>query len=42
MKSGVWKANLGQTICVQPGQMKKTSYVVMDLETKECEHVEED
>jgi Icc-related predicted phosphoesterase len=42
MKSGVWKANLGQTICVQPGQMKKTSYVIIDLETKECEHVEED
>lgn len=42
MKSGVWKADLGQTICIQPGQMKKTSYVIIDLETKECEHIEED
>ncbi|OGS10919.1 MAG: hypothetical protein A2234_03520 [Elusimicrobia bacterium RIFOXYA2_FULL_58_8] len=41
--SGIWKAKIGETICVQPGQMKadSLSYALIDLESLEMERVEE-
>lgn len=41
--SGIWKAKIGETICVQPGQMKANavSYALIDLESMEMERVEE-
>lgn len=41
--SGLWKARIGETICVQPGQMKANavSYALIDLESTEMERVEE-
>lgn len=41
--SGVWKAKIGETVCVQPGQMKANalSYVLIDLGNLEMERVEE-
>ena len=41
--SGIWKANIGKTVCVQPGQLKMNalSYVLIDLESLETERVEE-
>lgn len=40
--SGIWKAEIGGTICVQPGQMKANvlSYALIDLESMEMERVE--
>ena len=40
--SGIWKAEIGETICVQPGQMKANalSYALIDLESMEMERVE--
>jgi uncharacterized protein len=35
--SGVWKATLGDTLCIQPGQMKKFTYVIIDLSTNTVE-----
>lgn len=41
--SGVWKAKLGKTVCVQPGQMKARvlSYALINLESMEIERFEE-
>jgi Icc-related predicted phosphoesterase len=41
--SGIWKARIGETVCVQPGQMKVNalSYALIDLESMEMERVEE-
>lgn len=41
--SGIWKAKIGETVCVQPGQMKAEtlSYALIDLESMEMERVEE-
>lgn len=41
--SGIWKAKIGETICVQPGQMRANalSYALIDLESMEMERVEE-
>lgn len=41
--SGTWKARIGVTVCVQPGQMKANvlSYALIDLESMELERVEE-
>lgn len=33
--SGVWKAQLKKTICIQPGQMTKFTYVTIDLKEME-------
>jgi len=40
--SGIWKAKIGETVCVQPGQMKANvlSYALIDLESLEMERVE--
>ena len=42
-KSGVWNARMGDTVCVQPGQMKSDaiSYALIDLETMAMERFEE-
>jgi len=41
--SGIWKAKIGETVCVQPGQMKANalSYALIDLESMAMERVEE-
>ncbi len=39
--TGKWKARLGRTWCVQPGQLTKLAYVVIDLETMALERIEE-
>jgi len=31
--SDIWKANIGRTICIQPGQSGKLTYVLIDLST---------
>jgi uncharacterized protein len=36
---GVWKASLGDTTCIQPGQMKKLTYVIIDFSTGVIERV---
>ncbi len=33
--SGRWKANLGKTVCIQPGQMDDFTYVTIDIESME-------
>jgi Icc-related predicted phosphoesterase len=33
--SGKWYARLGDTLCIQPGQLESLTYVVIDLETME-------
>jgi uncharacterized protein len=39
--SGRWHAKLGDTLCIQPGQLTPFTYVTMDLETMEFDrHVE--
>lgn len=35
--TGIWKANLGKTICVQPGQRSDLAYVIIDLENMSIE-----
>ncbi|HAM52093.1 MAG TPA: phosphoesterase [Nitrospiraceae bacterium] len=35
--SGIWYANLGKTLCIQPGQLTPFTYVTIDLETMEFE-----
>jgi Icc-related predicted phosphoesterase len=40
--TGIWKANLGKTLCIQPGQydhMGDFVYAIIDLKTMECERV---
>ena len=39
--SGAWKVRLGHTVSVQPGQMKRLTYVIMDLNSMEMERVVE-
>ncbi|MBU2575247.1 MAG: metallophosphoesterase [Elusimicrobia bacterium] len=41
--SGVWKAKIGKTVCIQPGQMKgkALSYVLINLKSMELERFEE-
>ncbi len=38
--SGVWKANIGNTICIQPGQTHNLVYMVIDLDTMKIERFE--
>ena len=33
--SGRWHANLGNTLCIQPGQLTPFTYVIIDLQTME-------
>jgi Icc-related predicted phosphoesterase len=35
--SGIWKARLGNTVCVQPGQLDDFTYVLADLESMQIE-----
>jgi Icc-related predicted phosphoesterase len=35
--SGIWHAKLGNTLCIQPGQLTSFTYVTIDLETMEFE-----
>ncbi len=35
--SGIWKAQLGNTICIQPGQMKGLTYVAIDAHAMKIE-----
>jgi Icc-related predicted phosphoesterase len=35
--SGTWRATLGHTVCVQPGQLDDFTYVVIDLESMQME-----
>lgn len=39
--SGAWKAKIGNTACIQPGQMKKFTYVVIDFATNHVERYTE-
>lgn len=42
-RSGVWRADIGETVCVQPGQLRAhtLSYALIDLETMRMERFEE-
>ena len=41
LMTGIWKAHLGKTICVQPGQYGfKPVYVLIDTDTMEMERFE--
>ena len=40
LKTGVWKAKIGNTIAVQPGQLENFTYVTIDTETEICERFE--
>jgi hypothetical protein len=35
--SGIWKASLGKTMCIQPGQMAQYTYVIIDVEMNTIE-----
>jgi Icc-related predicted phosphoesterase len=35
--TGIWKATIGETVCIQPGQLKGFIYVTIDLDTMEFE-----
>ena len=37
--SGVWKANLGKTICIQPGQIHRFTCAIIDTETREIQRL---
>lgn len=37
LRSQVWCAKLGNTICVQPGQLADLHYALIDLESMECD-----
>jgi len=39
--SGKWHTRLGETICIQPGQMGEFTYVVIDLDTIEIKRIKE-
>lgn len=41
--SGIWKAKIGETVCIQPGQLKANSlsYALINLESIEIERVVE-
>ena len=34
---GKWRAEIGPTLCVQPGQLDDLAYVLINLKTMECE-----
>ena len=38
-RSGVWRAKMGRTVCIQPGQIRhdRVSYVIIDLDTMKME-----
>ena len=38
-KSGRWHARLGDTVCVQPGQLDPFTYVTIDMETLELHRI---
>jgi Icc-related predicted phosphoesterase len=40
--SGVWQARLGRTTCIQPGQLRPLSCVVIELPSLETERILED
>jgi uncharacterized protein len=42
--SGIWKAQIGKTICIQPGQLdaRRLSYVICDLASMKVELFEEE
>jgi len=40
--SGTWRTELGQTWCVQPGQMKRLSYVLIELPEMKMERYQDD
>ena len=35
--SGIWKSNIGRTICIQPGQTGKLTYVLIDLSSNKID-----
>jgi len=39
--SGKWRASLGQTVCIQPGQLDPLTYMVIDLDTMLAERYTE-
>ena len=39
-KTGMWKAQLGNTICIQPGQLENFTYVTIDTDTSISERFE--
>ena len=39
--SGIWRAELGSTVCIQPGQQEDLTYVNIDLSSMETEIVTE-
>jgi len=39
-RSGIWKAKIGKTICVQPGQSEALSCVLIDLSSMKIERLE--
>jgi Icc-related predicted phosphoesterase len=39
--SGVWQALIGKTICVQPGQMGRYTYVIIDCLTNTVDRYED-
>ena len=39
--SGRWLAQLGDTICIQPGQLEEFTYVTIDLSTMKFERMKE-
>lgn len=43
-RSGVWKAKIGKTLCIQPGQLRSNalSYAIVDLKTLGAEKFDED
>jgi Icc-related predicted phosphoesterase len=39
--TGRWHAKLGNTLCIQPGQLDQFTYVTIDLATMEFDRIEE-
>jgi Icc-related predicted phosphoesterase len=39
--SGVWQSQIGKTICVQPGQMARYTYVIIDCSTNTVDRYED-
>ena len=38
--SGTWRASLGRTVVVQPGQLGRLAYVIANLDSMEIERAE--
>jgi Icc-related predicted phosphoesterase len=38
--SGVWKSNIGKTICIQPGQSGKLTYVMINLTNDKIDRIQ--